>query len=219
MDKGSTDLSSVARRRGGRPEYPGVRPWQAYEELLDEGFKMREQLRDEAGHPRSYGKADWIELMCGCVAPAIPDFNWSAVSDGEVDKDGFAIVAVKVSGHHTGAPFAPPGLPPVPAEGRRVALEQQLMRVRVEGGRIREIEVSAACVASGQPVLQGAVRLAQGEARGGACSRCGKMQSSVAGRGCCRRQCVQHSGQLNSCPLCCKRQCASFPARGAAAWL
>lgn len=114
---------------------------QVYEELLDDGFKMREQLRDEAGHSRSYGKADWIELMCGCVAPAIPDFNWSAVSDGEVDKDGFAIVAVKVSGHHTGAPFAPPGLPPVPADGRRAALEQELMRVRVEGGRIREIEV------------------------------------------------------------------------------
>ncbi|KAL4452060.1 hypothetical protein ABPG75_007722 [Micractinium tetrahymenae] len=114
---------------------------QVYEELLEERFKMREQLRDEAGHSRTYGKADWIELMCGCVAPAIPDFKWSAATDGEVDKDGFAIVAVKVSGHHTGAPFAPPGLPPVPAEGRRVALEQQLMRVLVEGGRIREIEV------------------------------------------------------------------------------
>lgn len=147
--------------------------------------------------------------MCGCVAPAIPDFNWSAVSDGEVDKggckpgggsraashptpqagaallhgkspaalgpwaleplqppcrppdcasvllsmslavllaDGFAIVAVKVSGRHTGAPFAPPGVPPVPAEGRRVALEQQLMRVLVEGGRIKEIEVGACCL-------------------------------------------------------------------------
>lgn len=142
-------------------------PQQVYEELLDDGFKMREQLRNEAGHSRSYGKAgkllfsrplrsigsglllapttnaaggrsgrvndrasglllapacsviarcchvrrgrtiarsawlspgrpsppswlctDWIELMCGCVAPAIPDFNWSAVSDGEVDKGG-----------------------------------------------------------------------------------------------------------------------------------
>lgn len=60
--------------------------------------------------------------------------------------DGFAIVAVKVSGRHTGAPFAPPGVPPVPAEGRRVALEQQLMRVLVEGGRIKEIEVGACCL-------------------------------------------------------------------------
>lgn len=131
----------LEKRRAVLDRFFGPIDRQVYEELLEEGFKMREQLRDDAGHPRSYGKADWIELMCGCVAPAIPDFNWSAVSDGEVDKDGFAIVAVKVSGRHTGAPFAPPGVPPVPAEGRRVALEQQLMRVLVEGGRIKEIEV------------------------------------------------------------------------------
>jgi hypothetical protein len=122
--------------------------------------------------------------MCNSVAPAIPDFTWSAATDGAASSgataccpalhstafpaiarllnpppanlpaccaesrhsssaDGYAIVSVKVSGHHTGAPFALPGLPPVPASGRRVTLEQQLMKVKVEGGRIREIVVSA----------------------------------------------------------------------------
>jgi hypothetical protein len=50
-------------------------------------------------------------------------------------------VAVQVTGHHTGAPFALPGLSPVEPSGRRVALGMQLLRVRLEKGRIREIVV------------------------------------------------------------------------------
>lgn len=85
-----------------------------------------------AGHDTPTPLASAVQPAC---LPACPPVLAALYADG------FAIVAVKVSGHHTGAPFAPPGLPPVPADGRRAALEQELMRVRVEGGRIREIEV------------------------------------------------------------------------------
>ena len=129
--------------------------------------------------------------MCACVAPAIPDFTWSAATDGVVDAgerplllplplppllplpllpllpllpplagcragrpspppasaqqpalttgaacpaplppaDGFAVVEVKVSGHHTGAALALPGLPPLQPSGRRLALETEYLKV------------------------------------------------------------------------------------------
>ena len=48
---------------------------------------------------------------------------------------------LQVTGHHTGAAFELPGLPPLPAAGRRVSLPPETMKVRVEGGRIKEIRV------------------------------------------------------------------------------
>ena len=50
-------------------------------------------------------------------------------------------MALDVSGHHTGAVFELPGLPPLPASGRRVSLTA-LTKVKVEDGRIREFVVS-----------------------------------------------------------------------------
>lgn len=131
----------LAKRKAVLDRFFSAPSREGYEELLDDGFRMSQQLREEAGHSRRHGKADFIEVMCGSVAPAIPDFTWSAATDGEADKDGFAIVVVQASGHHTGAPFSLPGLPPVPPSGRRVVLGEEVMKVRVEGGRIREIQV------------------------------------------------------------------------------
>ncbi len=34
--------------------------------------------------------------MCDVVLPAIPDFSWAHATNGEVDKDGWAIVTVQV---------------------------------------------------------------------------------------------------------------------------
>ena len=55
--------------------------------------------------------------------------------------DGYAIVAVDVSGHHTGAALELPGLPSLPAGGQRVSLTA-LIKAKVEDGRIREFVVS-----------------------------------------------------------------------------
>jgi hypothetical protein len=75
----------VAERRAVLERFFGPVSRPVYEELLDPGFHMSEQLRGEVSHSRTYGKDDWIELMCNSVAPAIPDFNWSAATDGKAD--------------------------------------------------------------------------------------------------------------------------------------
>lgn len=57
---------------------------------------------------------------------------------------------MQISAHHTGAPFALPGLPVVPAGGQRVAMEPEFLRVRVEEEKIKEIVVGAACASVGR---------------------------------------------------------------------
>eukprot|EP00884_Botryococcus_braunii_P000908 jgi/Botrbrau1/10818/Bobra.0064s0022.1 len=109
-----------------------------YEELLAQNFRMQEE-----GGKKVYTRDDWIKLMCDTVAPAIPDWNWTHATDGYVDKDGFAIVIVQATGHHTGAPFVIPGsaLPPLPADGKRFLLNQEVIRAKVEEGKITEFIV------------------------------------------------------------------------------
>ena len=78
--------------------------------------------------------------MCNRIAPAIPDFSWTAATDGEMADDGFSIVTVQVTGHHNGAPLdLGPILTPLPAEGKRIHLPPAVKKVKVEGGKIQEI--------------------------------------------------------------------------------
>lgn len=46
---------------------------------------------------------EWIDMMCGTVLGAMPDFKWTPVSDGIVDDEGWAIVIVKVGRVGAGA--------------------------------------------------------------------------------------------------------------------
>lgn len=39
---------------------------------------------------------EYIGLMADIVLPAIPDFKWGHATNGEVDRDGYCIVTVKV---------------------------------------------------------------------------------------------------------------------------
>jgi hypothetical protein len=78
--------------------------------------------------------------MCNKVAPAIPDFSWTAATDAVVDKDGFVIVLVQATGHHNGAPLnLGPPFPSVPPSGVRVKLPPAVKKVKVEDGKITEI--------------------------------------------------------------------------------
>jgi hypothetical protein len=114
---------------------------EVYEQLLAPDFRFTDQSREGQDLVHQYFRADFIELMCACVGPALPDFSWSAATDGDVDRDGYCIVEVQISAHHTGAPFALPGLPEVAPSGRRVAMEPEFLRLRVEGEQIKEIVV------------------------------------------------------------------------------
>jgi hypothetical protein len=48
------------------------------------------------GHARRFTKSDYIRVMMGTLG-AVPDFNWSAASTGDVADDGFCVVVVNVS--------------------------------------------------------------------------------------------------------------------------
>jgi len=50
--------------------------------------------------------------MCNCIAPAIPDFSWTAGTDGIVAADGFAVVVVQPTGERVCTDIVQHALPP-----------------------------------------------------------------------------------------------------------
>ncbi|KAK9917218.1 hypothetical protein WJX75_001950 [Coccomyxa subellipsoidea] len=111
---------------------------QTYDELLADNFEIV-----EAGeNPKSYSKSEWITLILDHTIPAIPDFQWGHATDGAKDDDGYSIVIVQATGHHTGKAFTLGGkFPPVEASGKRFVLEEEKVRVKVEDGKIQRMEV------------------------------------------------------------------------------
>lgn len=49
---------------------------QLYEQLLAPDFRFTDQSREGQDQVHQYFRADFIELMCNSVAPALPDFSW-----------------------------------------------------------------------------------------------------------------------------------------------
>jgi len=106
------------------------------EAIMSENFKMGEE-----GYSRVFTKKDYIGLMAGSVLPAIPDFKWAHATNGEVDRDGYCIVTVQATGHHTGAPLVMPGLDPLPPSGKHFCLAEEVQKVKVANGKVVEIQV------------------------------------------------------------------------------
>jgi len=108
------------------------------EDLMTPGFRAYEEGSTSGKY---YARGDWLGLVYGAVLPAAPDFSWGWASTGEVDGGGFMVATVTVSGHHTGEPFALPGMPPVPPSGRHFCLAEEVHMVRLEGGKVAEIKI------------------------------------------------------------------------------
>eukprot|EP00878_Enallax_costatus_P014292 GHUV01014950.1.p1 GENE.GHUV01014950.1~~GHUV01014950.1.p1 ORF type:complete len:200 (+),score=42.51 GHUV01014950.1:361-960(+) len=85
--------------------------------------------------------ADYIKMVCDVTLPAIPDFKWGHATNGDVDNDGWCIVTVQAFGHHTGGPLEMPGLEPLPPTGKYFCLAEEIQRVKVQGGKVVEVEV------------------------------------------------------------------------------
>ena len=49
---------------------------QLSEQLLAPDFRFTDQSREGQDQVHQYFRADFIELMCNSVAPALPDFSW-----------------------------------------------------------------------------------------------------------------------------------------------
>lgn len=109
---------------------------QKLQEVLSDNFKMGEE-----GFTRKFSKDDYIRMVCDVTLPAIPDFKWGHATNGDVDDDGFCIVAVQASGHHTGGPLKMPGLEPLPPSGKHFCLAEEIQKVKVQGNKVVEVEV------------------------------------------------------------------------------
>ncbi|CAK0739616.1 hypothetical protein CVIRNUC_001181 [Coccomyxa viridis] len=113
---------------------------QTYDELLADTF----ELVDTSEPSKKFTKQDWKRLVLDHVIPAIPDFSWTHATDGTKDeKDGYSIVVVKATGHHTGQAFSLPTVdaPSVEASGKKFQLAEEKVRVKVEDGQIQRMEV------------------------------------------------------------------------------
>ncbi|CAL8463530.1 g3064 [Coccomyxa elongata] len=110
-----------------------------YDELLADSFEFVKL--GEGGKTQS--KRDFISLVLDHALPAIPDLSWGHATDGAKDDDGYSIVIVQVTGHHTGTAFTMPRgeFPPIEASGKRVLLEEEKLRVKVEDGQIQRMEL------------------------------------------------------------------------------
>lgn len=104
--------------------------------IMADDFKMSED-----GGGKVYSKQEYLAVLCDCVLPAVPDFRWGAATNAETDNDGYAIVTVTATGHHTGAPLQLPGLEPVPASGKHFCLAEEVQKVKVVGDKVKEIVV------------------------------------------------------------------------------
>lgn len=109
------------------------------EELLSDNAQIVEQ----GPKSRVYNKSEWINLLVNHVVPAVPDYSWCHSTDGANDKQGFCTVRVQATGNHTGKPFRVPGseLPKVDARQKQFTLQETSLQVRVEGGKIQEIQM------------------------------------------------------------------------------
>ena len=127
-----------------------------YEELLAPDFTIPEYGPEQ----RRYSRAEWINLMCNHVSMAIPDFSWTAATDGKVAADGYAVVTVQACGHHTGTPLSMLDLPPV--RSTHIAAADSA------AARLDEIILSSLSIHSRVVSLVSALQLAEQKA---ACGR------------------------------------------------
>lgn len=104
--------------------------------LLADDFKMQ-----ELGSEKQFTKSDYLNLLYNIVLPAVPDFSWTAATNAETDSQGYCIVAVQASGHHTGGALVMPGLPEVPPSGKHFCLSVETQKVLVDNGQVKEILV------------------------------------------------------------------------------
>ncbi|KAK9815232.1 hypothetical protein WJX72_000391 [[Myrmecia] bisecta] len=108
-----------------------------YNELLADDF----ELVSVGKKTETYNKQQWKDLLLKYTLPAIPDFNFTHATDGSKDDEGYCIVTVQATGHHTGKPFELPGLPPIPASNKRFALAEEKIKVKVEDGQIKQMVI------------------------------------------------------------------------------
>jgi predicted ester cyclase len=116
----------------------GMKAWEANDAdtlspLVAEDFVM------SGPTPQPLGKGDFIGFMHILLA-ALPDF---AFNISRYEENGDTIVAYShITGTHMG-PLALPGLPPIPATGKKVALPEEVQTYTVKNGKLQSLVTDA----------------------------------------------------------------------------
>lgn len=116
----------------------GMKAWEANDAdalspLVAEDFTMTGPT------PQPLGKAEFIGFMHILLA-AFPDFAFNV---SRFEEDGETVIAYShITGTHTGT-FALPGLPPIPATGKKVVLPQEVQAYTVKNDQLQSLVTDA----------------------------------------------------------------------------
>jgi predicted ester cyclase len=89
--------------------------------------------------PQPLGKADFIGFM-HVLLTALPDFAFNV---SRFEENGDSVVAYShITGTHKGT-LAIPGLPPIPATGKKVALPEEVQTYTVKNGKLQSLVTDA----------------------------------------------------------------------------
>jgi predicted ester cyclase len=119
-------------------------------DMAKAGSYMTDDFAFSGPMPQPLGKAEFLALQ-GALVAALPDWKFNA-KDFKVQ--GNKVTAtVQITGTHT-ATLSPimPGMPPIPATGKKVALPPEPFSVTLRGDKLAAFEV-AQTPAGGVPGL------------------------------------------------------------------
>jgi predicted ester cyclase len=89
--------------------------------------------------PQPIGKSAFLGLARALVT-AFPD--WSFNASGFREEGDKVYLLNHITGTHTGTLAAIPGVPPVPATGKHVAVAEEQAEYTVRGGQVSHIEIT-----------------------------------------------------------------------------
>lgn len=116
----------------------GLRAWeeadgQTLNSLVAEDFVL------SGPTPQPLGKVDFIGMMHALHA-AMPDFAFNISS---FEEDGDTVIARShITGTHTGT-LSLPGLPPIPATGKKVSLPEEVQTYTLKDGKLHKLTTDA----------------------------------------------------------------------------
>lgn len=116
----------------------GMKAWEANDAstlspLVAEDFTM------VGPTPQPLGKAEFIGFMHVLLA-ALPDFTFNV---SRYEENGDAVIAYShITGTHTGT-LALPGLPPIAATGKKIALPEEVQTYTVKDGVLQSLVTDA----------------------------------------------------------------------------
>ncbi len=112
----------------------GMQAWEQNDEatlssLVNDNFVLSGPV------PQPLGKQEFIGMMKAMLT-AFPDFKFNGVVAEE--REETVVVKARISGTHTGT-LALPGLPPIPATGKKISLAEERQEFTLVNGKLSKL--------------------------------------------------------------------------------